>query len=387
MTTTVAAVSGGADSMALLHRLLAGDDRLVVCCVDHGVREGSQDEARWVADRCEELGVAWEIRKVRPRSAAEAALREVRYAALLEVATRWGAARVATGHTLDDQAETVMLRIERGTRLRGLGGMAARRPLGPGVDLVRPLLGERREALRGWLSDRGIAWLEDPTNGELRYARNRLRAEGLPVDAQVLARVAEAARLAHGRLDGPWDGDLAALRSLPRAARRIRLENRVGGELQEAHLLALERLAEQASGTAAVSLPGGRTAVREYGRMNLQALPSTGIGLTFSIVARGDGLPPAASAPEAWFDADALRFPLTVRNRKPGDRIRPFGGAGRRKLQDVLVDAKVPRASRDSLPLVFQGEEVLWIPGVIRAEAAPIRFSTKRMLRIRRGPR
>ena len=387
---TVAAISGGADSMALLHKMVGNGDRLVACHVDHGARPDAADDAAWVAQRCEELGVSCVIRRVSPRGSSEVAMRDVRYAVLRSVAQECGAAEVATGHTLDDQAETVMLRILRGTRLRGLGGMAARRPLAVGVDLVRPLLGQRRRDLRVWLQERGISWLEDPSNQDVAYARNRLRAEGLPVEAEVLARVAEAARLAFLRLDGPWDGALDALGSLPRATRRLRLERFVGGDLEETHLRSLERLASQTAGTASVSLPGGRSAVREYERLRVQALPTPDIELTFTLVDGGgsdggDRLPPADGTPEAWFDADALRFPLTVRSRKAGDRIRPFGGAGRRKVQDVLVDAKVPRALRDCLPLVLQGEEVIWVPGVIRGEAAPIRSSTKRVLRIRRG--
>lgn len=312
-------------------------------------------------------------------------MRKARYEALLALAQAAGAKEVLTGHTLDDQAETVALRIERGTRLRGLGGIPPRRLLGAGVELVRPLLDHRRAELRHWLEERGVSWLEDPSNADLRYARNRLRAHGLPAPAETLARVAEAARLAFKRLDQPWDGDLIALAALPRAARRVRLERFVGGGLQEPHLLALERLADQSQGSAQVSLPG-RTAVREYRKLRVRPLPVAQNDLTFRIVPRAPGRPPPIDAPEAWFDADAVRFPLTVRGRRPGDRIRPFGGTGRRKLQDVLVDAKVPRAARDTLSMVLQGEEVIWVPGVIRANAAPIRSRTERVLRIRREP-
>ena len=313
-------------------------------------------------------------------------MRIARYDALLSTAQRHGARAVATGHTLDDQAETVMLRLLRGVRLKGLGGMPTERPLGPGVALVRPMLGVRRAEVRRALVARGLSWLEDPTNGTPVYARNRLRLEGLPVEAEVLARVADAAREAWAVLSprATTNGGVADLAQMPRAVRRIALERLAGGDLEESHLLALERLVEQTAGTAAVSLPEGRVMMRQYGQLRLSPLPTRGIDLTFSIVAPSTGRPPAGDAPEVWFDADVVRFPLTVRFRRPGDRIRPFGGAGRRKVQDVLVDAKVPRASRDRLPLVFEGDEVIWVPGVVRAVAAPVQSGTVRVLRIQR---
>ena len=374
--------------MALLHRLLLRGERPTVCHVDHGVRPGSARDAAWVEEHCDTLGVPYVVRRVRPLGRSEAALREARYAALLEAALEGGHRVVTTGHTLDDQAETLMLRIERGTRLKGLGGIPPTRALGQGVQVVRPLLGERRAPLRAWLRDRGVQWLEDPSNGDRGYARNRLRADGLPLDPELLARVADVAREAWTILaqKAPDPRDLGMLSAAPKAMRRVALDRWVGGGLTEGHLVALERLAEGRSGSAGLSLPGGRRVERQYDKLRCDPLPEPPCVLTFSFTAVGADSPPARDATEAWFDADTLRFPLVVRTRRPGDRIRPLGGRGSRKVQDALVDAKVPRARRDELPLVLQGEEVIWIPGVLRGATAPVGGTTTRVLRMRRQP-
>ncbi len=374
--------------MALLHRLLLQGERPTVCHVDHGGRPGAADAGKWVQARCEELSLPCVVRTVRPSGRSEAAMRDARYAALLHTALDRAVSEIATGHTLDDQAETVLLRLERGTRIKGLGGIPPSRSLGSGVRVVRPLLRERRADLRAWLRARGVEWLEDPSNRDRAYARNRLRADGLPLDPEVLARVAEAAREAWTALAAraPDARDLAALSRAPRSLRRVALERLAGGSLTERHVVALERLAEQREGSATVSLPGGRRVVRQYDKLYSDPLPSGPSVLTFSLVSAGPGTPPARDAWEAWFDADAVRFPLTVRTRRPGDRIRPLGGRGSRKVQDALVDAKVPRAQREELPLVVQGEEVIWIPGVLRGATAPIDGMTTRVLRMGREP-
>ena len=138
------------------------------------------------------------------------------------------------------------------------------------------------------------------------------------------------------------------------------------------------------------SISGGVLALnqfpREYDKLRCDPLPAPPSVLTFSLVSAEPTSPPARDAWEAWFDADAVRFPLTVRTRRPGDRIWPLGGRGSRKVQDALVDAKVPRAQRDALPLVVQGEEVIWIPGVLRGATAPIDGTTTRVLRMGREP-
>lgn len=181
------AVSGGADSMVLLDCLVAIRSalrlELVVGHVDHGLRAGSAADAEAVAAHAKSLGlscesVAVDVRAAAPRGATlEQAAREARYAALHRMADAVGAGRIATGHTRTDQAETVLMRLIRGTGPLGLGGVAPHRA----DAVVRPLLCAGRDEVRAWADARGLAVREDPTNRDERHLRNRVRARLLPL--------------------------------------------------------------------------------------------------------------------------------------------------------------------------------------------------------------
>lgn len=185
------ACSGGADStfLALAWRESAGLPPAITVVVDHGHREGSAEDAEKARSRLKLLGLDAEVARADPPAAAganEEALRGVRYAALTAAAHRHDAACVLTAHTADDLAETVLLRILRGTGLRGLAGIPARRALAPGVELLRPLLGMRRATLRETLRQRGVEWWEDPSNADPTHnARARLRERVLPELAEL----------------------------------------------------------------------------------------------------------------------------------------------------------------------------------------------------------
>jgi tRNA(Ile)-lysidine synthase len=200
------AVSGGADSLALLHalRALAGPRRwrLAVLTVDHGLRPGSAADAAFVADHAKALGLPAVVRTLTAAdleahrgAGPEAAARAARYAALWPAADELGCAWLATGHTLDDQAETVLLQLLRGAGPDGLAGMAVR-----GGRLLRPLLGVRRAETRACCAAAGLAWREDPTNAGDAPLRNRVRHRLLPLleelrpgATQTLARTATLA--------------------------------------------------------------------------------------------------------------------------------------------------------------------------------------------------
>jgi tRNA(Ile)-lysidine synthase len=207
------AVSGGADSVALLCALAAakrdaaGSGRLFAGHVNHQVRgRAADDDEAWLAEQCRRLGIPLVARRggaaETSPAAGEEPLRELRYALLVAMAEEVGARYVAVAHTCDDQAETVLFRLMRGSGLRGLAGMPRARPLSPSVSLVRPLLSCARTELRAYLRSIGQSWREDSTNADVRYARNRLRQEVLPrlrenfdVDRSLL-RVAEQAAAA-----------------------------------------------------------------------------------------------------------------------------------------------------------------------------------------------
>jgi tRNA(Ile)-lysidine synthase len=195
----VLAVSGGADSTALMllaHRWRArraqGPD-FVVATVDHALRAGSRNEAERVCALARSLGLPHELLTwtgPKPSTAIEATAREARYALLAEFAGRCGASHLALAHTLDDQAETVLMRLAAGSAPAGLAGMRSREARG-GLALLRPLLGVRKERLIATLKRAGIAWTEDPANADQNFARARLRGARATLARERLARLAQ----------------------------------------------------------------------------------------------------------------------------------------------------------------------------------------------------
>lgn len=374
------ACSGGADSIALLHLFVEiGYDSVVALHVDHGLREGSSEDAAFVVRTARSLGIGAVVETVKvvvpPRASIEAEARTVRYEALQGMAEAHGLPCVATAHTLDDQAETVLLRSMRGG---SLDGIASSRGI-----FVRPLLDTRREELRGWLTEAGIAWREDPTNADQRFERNWLRHTLLPqlrerragVDA-VLARLADVSRDDREALDafaaevferarvddvGVFV-DAADLDLLPAAiARRVirSAVRRVGHEISSDDI---ERIR---------SLPSGRVRVGGIDVWRLRAglavvhadvpapdpieLPSRGVvedrerGLRIRIGAAEEG---------SWRWRSPLGSgPLRLRARQAGDRV------GSRKVSDVLIDAKVPRPLRDLVGIVASDSGALAVVG------------------------
>jgi tRNA(Ile)-lysidine synthase len=293
----LAAVSGGADSIALLHLLLrlrrGRPFELTLAHLDHGLRRGAAADRRFVERAAAELGLRCvadrrpvaELR--RKGESPEEAARRVRRAFLLETARRTGSAWIATGHTLDDQAETVLMRLARGAGPAALAGM---RPQGPGP-FVRPLLGIERADLQAWLARRGIASREDPTNRSLRHDRNRVRRLVVPLLAEVLnpraarhlveaaARLREDADLLDSLAAGTFAGQarvragevtlpaaLFAAHPAPLARRMARLAlERAGADprrISARHLEALLALAGQGRGGRSLHLPGGVEATR-----------------------------------------------------------------------------------------------------------------------------
>ncbi|MEO5377759.1 MAG: tRNA lysidine(34) synthetase TilS [Magnetococcus sp. DMHC-6] len=180
----VLTVSGGADSLALMHLGVASGlvipSRDVVAHFDHGLREESRGEAEFVINQAQGLGLEcfverWTDHALIAKGNLSERAREARYAFFLRIAQKCHAGLIATGHHKDDQAETFLDHLLRGSGTRGLSGMAARRPLTSEVSLIRPLLFFRRYELENWLTTAGVAWVEDPTNQNPKYLRNRIR--------------------------------------------------------------------------------------------------------------------------------------------------------------------------------------------------------------------
>jgi tRNA(Ile)-lysidine synthase len=361
--------------------------------VDHAMRASSSVDARHCRDVAGRLGLPIDVVRLSEPPANEAAARAARYEALERMADRVGAMAIATGHTLDDDAETVLLRMGRGGYPLGIPSQRGR--------VVRPLLSMRRRETAEVCAARGVPALADPTNTDERFARNRIRHRVLPLlgDDGVLelARLAEASREAKARHDATIDRLAAAVLRRPAPGTVLRLDRPALAALP-AHLRegVLRRLLESlgvdlstrlvrdlsvklvpAPG-ARLNLPGGLIAWAEaeevlagralpppppaaVGVPGTTRLPDWGIEVLTEVVA-----PPASPRTGPWealLDGGAASLPLAVRSRRPGDRLRPLGAPGVRKVQDVLVDRKVPRAARDRVPLLTAGGRLVWVAG------------------------
>jgi tRNA(Ile)-lysidine synthase len=404
-------LSGGADSVALLHVLRRLGHDVAAAHLDHAARPGSAEDAAWIADRCRAWGVAChvETRPVPPGPAFEERARGVRLAYLAEVALAHGRAVVALGHHRDDQAETVLFRLARGAGPAGAAGMAWRRPLAPGVDLARPLLDVPREALRGVLRGWGIGWREDPTNADDAFARNRIRHGALPALEAVhpgaaaglarfgaIAREDEdawqelSARVANHVLvvvaPGIGEVDRGAFRGLPPAVRRRLLRllaARMGASPPDMAGLELALAVADAGGGA--DLGDGWRAESDPRWLVLRR-PAPGPG---AAPLHPDGDQP--TAPWGWrvtlrrtpsgaapgpclvrFAPDALPAGLAWRTADPaGDRIRPWGHHSYRTLRSWLTRLGVPSHRQESLLVLASGEDVAWVPGYGRGAHAP----------------
>ena len=411
----VVAVSGGGDSIGLLRGLVEiqadGDFRLAVATLDHSTRDGeSARDAAFVADLAARLDLPCDLghwRAERPGH-FEADARRARLTWLQEVAHQRGASAVALGQTSDDQAETILHRIIRGTGLTGLAGIPARRSLGLGVTLIRPLLGVSRQDVRTYLTALGQDWREDASNHDLDRTRARIRHDLLPrlaVDynpnvADALIRLGQTAAEASGRVDRQARRDLRRLTVsrgdaalvLDRAglarldpARRIALIRRAWrclgwpeGRMTHAHWT---RLAHSVGATSPSRIPvaHGVEAVATVDRWTLRRrrpdresdpdviLSPRPLAIPGSVAWRGGrvigGLDPSEPMDE-WVDLDAIQGELLVRAPQPGDRFDPLGLAGHAQpLADFFRGRGVPRVDRPLVPLVTDTQGLIWVAG------------------------
>jgi tRNA(Ile)-lysidine synthase len=421
------AVSGGADSVALLAALVALAPslrlELHVLHVDHQLRPDSAADATFVEALGRRLEVPVTVERVRVAAggSVEEAARVARHAALDAVATRLGAARIALGHTADDQAETVLMRLLDGAGVRGLAAIPPVRGR-----IIRPLIHARRRDVEAALRAAGLEWVEDPSNRDPKFLRNRVRHELLPVLAAgshgdvvpALVRTAALAREATEALDqlatreldrlvaAESDGALtlsaAALRALPSFVAPEVLRQaaaRLGGTAP------LRAWAHRGLARVTAAPPprrpfrlGGVTVIVSGDRVRLGRalpdalpprllsipgrveLPEVGRALEAAIVDAADYRIPAV-ATVAAFDADVLSAALLVRGRRRGDRFTPLGG-GERRLKTLFIGAKVPRWERVRVPIVEAGGEIVWVVGLRRGSAAPITARTRRVLQL-----
>lgn len=436
----VVGVSGGPDSVALLHLLNALKDRLgcalAVAHFDHGIRGGeSRDDRLFVEKLAAELDLPFHAGQENLLVNAgaskrggnlEARARAARYGFFEAVAHGVGAAKISVGHTQDDQVETMIMWLLRGCGAPGLGGMPALRAVGSREarrTLIRPLIDLSRSDIQQFLEAEGLSFRSDSTNADTRYLRNWIRAELLPAlvertDGRLGMRLArlsallqDDARLLERHVSRALRGvvrdgaiSCAAFLGLEPELRarvlRSWLEHHLGDlrGLGFHHVDSALRLATARRPSGYASLPGGWTVVRDYDALRLMRGSKAGRApepYVYELPLEGEvrveeagvtvrtwcSSKEKALIPEnlfqAAFDRRAVEGVRELRGRRPGDRFRPLGMNGRKKVKDLFIEKKTPRPLRDRLPLVLVDGEVFWIPGHGRSAAATVAAGTR----------
>jgi len=434
----LAACSGGPDSLALVHVLQRLKDEycfsLVVAHVNHMFRPEAAQEAEFVAEFSAGLGLSCHVTAIDVASYCKAhkmssqeAGRLLRYQYLRQVAASLGGALIATGHHRDDQVETVLINLLRGAGSSGLRGM---RPSNGGI--IRPLLPVSRLDIEAYCTAHSLNPCQDSSNFKSDYLRNRVRLHLLPsletgynpAIRQALWRLSELAGDEHdyiyceaAKLWGTVildDGckaviDSRALAELHRAMQRecVRqvIEKKRGSltGISFSHVEKIISMAISGAVGAQMLLPGGLVACKTYKALTLtmaahcaeldsgklDVAPSeievpgrttvNGVTILAEIITAA---PRQQEGITALFDLDKLRLPLTVRARRPGDRFRPLGLGGSKKLKDFFIDTKVPLSERNSIPVISDQQEIVWVAGYRQSEHGRMSGSTKKILQL-----
>ncbi|MFZ1985177.1 MAG: tRNA lysidine(34) synthetase TilS [Desulfatitalea sp.] len=441
-------VSGGPDSMALVHVLhaLASrlDIRLGMAHLDHGLRPATaEQEAALVLALARRLGLDCQTGKIEAlarRGSLEEQLRLHRYAFFQETAAMHGCNKIALGHHADDNAEAVLMHLLRGSGIRGLAGIPPVR----GQGIIRPLIAARRADILAYLERHDIAAAQDATNADLRFERNQIRHQLLPLLEQrfnpnLVQALNRTAMLC-------WEEEHWLVAHLtPYAAQATVSENADGLELSVETLSAWPRPVQRH--VLRMALRQWQGHLRRLGAEHIEALigllaagkSGRRLHLPIKVIAERDlqvlrfrrvaqprhsqaidppaqyhyalpwplELPLAMEIPEAdcrlhfsaipvpapealrvrdpceiFLDPDQLSFPLSVRNFRPGDRFQPFGLHGTQKLKALLINRKIPKNQRERFPLLLSGDTIVWVVGLRRSSAAPVSPTAAHVLRV-----
>lgn len=434
------AVSGGPDSLCLLHLLHSLADSLNISLhvvhIHHGLRPEASAEAASVKKEAICLGLPVTVRRVEVKKlqsqlgcSLQEAARKARYSVLADVARLNGAARVATAHHRDDRVETLLMRLLSGSGLDGLKGIPLKRTLEHGIEVVRPLYDLSRQEIENYCRTFKLSPLWDQSNMLPLYYRNRVRLELLPYleakfgthirsalantaenltdDAAFLATLGREAFCAvteSSGTDGIWL-DTIKLNKLPPAlqARVIREALWHAGAIRPGrqHVAQVLALATHLSPSAQAVLPNGVLAARAYNRMwlgnsisrrdaaaevteihgpGLTYLPRFGLWLQVAVKSAGTVDLSQLSRNEACLDLEKLSWPLLVRGREDGDRMQPLGAPGSRKVKKILADRKIPLRQREQIPLIISAHQLVWLAGVEIADFCKVTAQTEKVL-------
>jgi tRNA(Ile)-lysidine synthase len=430
----VIGVSGGPDSVCLLHLLHSLGCNLLAVHVNPKLRPEADQEARIVEEFANSLGVDLISSQVDVYAFAsqqvlsiEEAARTLRYKMLFEHAEKNNAKAVLVAHNADDQVETILMHLLRGSGLVGLRGMEYRRlpnPWSECIPLIRPLISTWREEILEYLTEHHLSFVVDHSNLDTTFFRNRLRHELLPYLEQYNPRIRENLlrmsqinkadyALIQELVDKAWQANLLSLgpgymsfqlpgfRKLPTAIQRYLLREAIayhlpslrdidfesiergilflGNELKvgQSDLIAGLRLVKEGDkfwlATWQVDLPGTalpRVASKSVISIEIPTILQLDDGWQLSTELEthlAEAMQQGYSNQDpfqAWFDLNGLELPLTIRARIPGERFQPLGMGGHSlKVSDLMVNLKLPRRARSSWPLLCSGDDILWIPG------------------------
>lgn len=435
----VVAVSGGPDSVALchlLHRLRHSHKvELMVAHVHHGLRGAEADQdALFVQNLSQQLGLPVVEQRLEVRTwqkehggSLQMAARALRYQCLHQVMAEKGASKLALGHNADDQAEEILLRILRGAGQRGLSGMDPCNHKG----VIRPLLECHRHEIMVYLEDNGLAFRQDSSNLQPWCQRNLLRLELLPQLQQAFNSNLNATLLRTSKIfreeEDFWESHLTSwldehslnhgdggirfpirplLETHPAMQKRLlrRVVQEVKGDLREFgfhHTEILLQLCRSPAANRQLDLPGEVQVEKSYDWVTVTLRPETVEDFTFRISDHGVHPFPslnhsmevellASDLPvefshnpnEAIMDLDRVSFPLTLRSSKPGDRFRPLGLGGSKKLKDFFIDAKVPKSQRRQIPILCSKDHIIWVVGHRLDDRVRLTSDTSRLLRL-----
>ncbi len=439
-------VSGGADSVALLtilHELAASDGRdwrLAVAHLNHCLRDSADADEQFVRELAEKLGLECHVDRRDIATEAketgktvEEAGRDARLDFFARAADENGYTCVALGHHADDNVETVLHRIFRGTHLRGLGGIAASRQLSRSAELIRPLLQCRRSEIEQFCKARALEWREDETNTDTKYSRNFIRHELLPLLRDKLnPRVDEAiSRLAlfasqadqflrsramelliDEQNHGPdYTGfNTALLTDEPEILQRCVLKLVVEDQGVPLKAMTYDHYQQLAAicrpdGPTSMQLPGGFEAFVENGMLMIALRGSCGevedspveLNANSTALCAGGEIHCDSATFDAdqfaehctnrpggveLIDADKVTLPLTVRHRRDGDRFNPLGLGGTQSVSDFLTNSKLTRADRESVRCICDSKGIVYLAPLRIDERVKVTDKTKRILRI-----
>jgi len=437
----IVGVSAGVDSMVLLHLLNAFrqefDLFLIIAHIHHGLRPvESEKEAELVRKESARLGLPFEYGQFNVKEFQESggfslqdAARRIRFQFFHDLLKKYGGGKIALGHNADDQVETVLLRLLRGSGLKGLKGMLPIRE----KRVIRPLLEVRREEIETYAQENGIPYLLDSSNLRKDYLRNRLRLNLIPLIEQdyqpgfrqaiirtstILREendfIEKEAGEAYQKIAYEEGGEIvfkfSAYQSLHKAIQwrviqRV-LERMDGGsnmdEGEWSDVNLIYRRLQQPPASLLLELSHGLSLEKRYDRVLLRrerprTIPPFEVelnvpGRTYireierEVVVEerewSESMRPDDFRKVALLDFHSLRFPLRMRNFRPGDRFQPMGTQGTQKLKEFFIDHKIPKFERPSIPLLISGEMIAWIVGYRIHEQSKVTAKTERVLRV-----